>query len=302
MKTHTTPKRLAPGLILAVALLAGTALAARDIDETHKVKSDARISVENLAGSVEVTGWDRDEVHITGTLDEKAEKLEVEGGESSLSIEVKYPRERNLNVEEGSHLKISVPQGCQLDVECVSSDVSVEDVTGKIAVETISGEIVLRGEARSVEAESISGDLDIRVDTDSADLSTVSGTITVDGVGGEVQLETVSGDIEVQAARPLKELDAEAVSGDLELHGEPARDGEWSLSSHSGDIDLYIPEDVDAEFSIETFSGDIRDAFGNEPSRRSKYAPGQQLEFTRGDGSAEIDIECFSGDVTIRTR
>jgi DUF4097 and DUF4098 domain-containing protein YvlB len=79
----------------------------------------------------------------------------------------------------------------------------------------------------------------------------------------------------------------------------PAANASWDLSAHAGNIDLTVPASVNARFAIETFSGNIHDAFGHEASRTDQYAPGRELTFTQGSGGAEIDIECFSGDVEI---
>ena len=80
-------------LMLATAVLAVTgtspALAGLSVDETRAVNKDATIRIENLAGTITVTGWDRSEVQITGTLDDQAEKLEITGGGDRLDIEVR---------------------------------------------------------------------------------------------------------------------------------------------------------------------------------------------------------------------
>jgi len=58
--------------------------------------------------------------------------------------------------------------------------------------------------------------------------------------------------------------------------------------------------DVDAEFQIETFSGGIDNAFGQKSRKTSKYTPNRELEFTNGNGSAQVEIESFSADVILK--
>ncbi|HOX24995.1 MAG TPA: DUF4097 family beta strand repeat-containing protein [Candidatus Krumholzibacteria bacterium] len=288
------------GLLTQVVVLLWTlpALSGQPIAETRKVDKDATISIENLAGEVTVTGWDQNEVKITGTLDEKAEKLEIVGGGAELSIEVRYP-DRVRNIKEGSDLAIMVPRGADVEISTVSADVSVDAVSGELEIETVSGEVRLRGKPAAVEAEAVSGSFDVDVATDSATLTCVSGDIVVRGAIGELECGVVSGSIDVAAGKDLSALECETVSGDVTVTGELPRAADWSLSAHSGDITVNLLGKVDAEFRIGTFSGEIHDVFGHQAERTSRYAPGRSLEFTEGEGSATVEIDAFSGDVQV---
>ncbi len=288
--------------ITSLALLVAALPAlAETIDETHKVAKDGTISIEVLAGDVTVTGWNKSEVKITGTLDPKAESLDVRERGGDLEIEVEYPDDVK-NVK-GSTLEIMVPVGCDVEISTVSCEVAVDEVEGEVEVETVSGTITMRGEPAEVEAATVSGNLDIQVQTDIASLACVSGTIDVSGVRRELECGVVSGSITVDAGKAMESLECETVSGDIDVVGQVPSDADWSLSAHSGDVTLTLLGKVNAEFSIETFSGDINDdAYGHKAHRTAQYAPGRELDFTEGDGSASVEIAAFSGDVTIRKR
>ncbi len=298
--TTTNRRAIIAAAVQMVILAAAAAAAERPINETRAVDAKARISIENLAGLVDVTGWDRNEVQITGNLDEKAEKLEIEGSSSALSIEVRYPDKRNLNIDEGSRLVIKVPRGCELEVESVSAEIRVVDVTAEVSVESVSGNVTVRGAPSDLEAETVSGEVDVEVAGAAATLTSVSGDILARGVAGELEVTTVSGEIEIAGAGPLAELTAESVSGSVKIVATPAKNAQWEISAHSGNVDLAVPAGVNASFAVETFSGNIRDGFGHEATRTDEYAPGRELSYTQGTGGAEIGIESFSGDVVIR--
>jgi len=285
---------------LALLVLALPAVA-ETINETHKVAKDGNISIEVLAGDITVTGWNKSEVKITGTLDPKADSLEVNERGGDLEIEVEYPDDVK-NVK-GSTLEIMVPVGCDVEISTVSCEVAIDEVEGEVEAETVSGSITMRGEPTEIEAATVSGSLDIKVESDVASLACVSGTIEVTGVRRELECAVVSGSITVDAGKAMESLECETVSGDIDVIGQLPRDADWSLAAHSGDVTLTLKGKVNAEFSIETFSGDIDDdAFGHKAHRTSKYAPGRELDFSEGDGSASVEIEAFSGDVTIRKR
>jgi DUF4097 and DUF4098 domain-containing protein YvlB len=304
-KNHRTIITVAGVIAVAVvslaAALAGAAEpTARAINETRAVEAKARISIENLAGLIDVSGWDRNEVQITGTLDEQAKKLEIEGSGNLLNIAVRYPQQHNLNIKEGTRLTIKVPRGCELDVESVSAEVKVAEVVGAISAESVSGDVMVRGAPAELDVDTVSGEIDIEVAGARATLASVSGDILARGVGDQVEATTVSGEIEITAAGPLAELTSESVSGSMTVVASPADRAQWSLSAHSGNIDLTVPAGVNASFAIETFSGSLHDGFGHEANRTDEHAPGRELEFTQGSGSAKIEIESFSGDVEIR--
>jgi DUF4097 and DUF4098 domain-containing protein YvlB len=278
--------------ILAVSLLlALPALADQSIDETRKADKDAVISIDNLAGSVTVTGWNRQEVKITGTLDDKAEELKISGDSKQLSIEVRYP-DRVRNINEGSRLTIQVPAGCQLEIRTVSAEVTTDKTEGALEVKTVSGEVTLRGKPASVRA--------VDVQTDRANLACVSGTIKVAGVRGDLSCRSVSGKIQVDAGKDLKTLGCDVVSGDITVTGQLARKAEWDLSAHSGNVNVELAGKVDARFRLKTFSGDIDDVMGHQAERTSKYAPGKELSFTEGGGDALVKVDVFSGRIRVK--
>src|SRR5690606_7109033 len=83
--------RLSTFQVVPFLLLCGSALAGTPIDQTRSVNADARIDVSNIKGAVTISGWDRAEVAVTGTLGDGAKGLLVEGGGAHLTIKVEPP-------------------------------------------------------------------------------------------------------------------------------------------------------------------------------------------------------------------
>ena len=286
---------------LALLTLAAPVLAGSEIDETRDVNRDALISVDNLAGSITITGWDRDQVEIKGTLDKKAEELRIDGDRDKLSIEVAYPKRKNLNVRKGSVLEIRVPRNCRLELEGVSCDIDVSDFQGRIEAGTISGAVRVTGDTESVDVATVSGDVSVESETDAVEIESISGFVEVRGVRESLEISMISGEVEVHAGE-LKTFRFNCVSGDLELTAAPASGADWEIEGHSGDLTLRLPADLSAEFDIELFSGDLHNEFGPEARRTSKFAPGKELRFTAGGGDASVEISSFSGDVRLVRR
>jgi hypothetical protein len=289
---------LTTGLLLAAVSIL-PALAQEKVDEKLSADPEGTVTIENVSGSVEVVGWDRDEVHVTGTLGRGTEKLEFERDGRRIRVKVKIPR-RARDVDP-TDLVIKLPAGSEVEVSTVSADIDVRKVDGKLYLHSVSGDVVASGKAKEFEAETVSGQIEATVTASRVSASSVSGDVVLEEVEGEIQTETVSGDVRVEGGR-FSRLRASSVSGELSFSGSLEGDADVTLESHSGDVDLLLDGDVDADFEITAFSGDIETDFGEKARRTSKYGPGKELEFQVGSGSARVRIEVFSGDVTVRKR
>jgi len=281
---------------LLVALGATAALAQEKVDETKPAEADGTVIIKNVSGSIEVVGWDKNEIHVKGTLGRGTEKLEFEVEGDRAEVLVKLPK--HAKDVDGSDLVINVPQGSRVKVSTVSADITAEKVTHELALSSVSGDVIATGKLDEVEAESVSGDIELTVESEEVSAESVSGDINLEKVRGDVSATTVSGDVIVEGG-VFQRLDAGSVSGNIEFSGELDKDGSYSFSSHSGDIVIRLPANVDAEFEVSTFSGDIDNDFGPEGKRTSKYTPGRELNFKAGAGSASVEVETFSGDVRL---
>lgn len=290
-------------VLAAVAAWSATVLAKTPIDETRSAEPDGVVSVENLIGTVTVTGWSKDEVSVTGYLGEGPEGLTIDRDDDEISIVVEWPDEnhRTTHKDSDSRLDVKVPAGSEVRVEGVNTEITVDGVAGELQLSTVNGSIMVTGAPESVEAETVNGTIDIDADTGEVDAETVNGRIKIDGRYTEVSAETVNGDITVSGGE-LESGDFGTVSGSIEYTGGLAKRGSFDFETHSGSVILNVPKDISAEFEVETFSGKIVNDFGKEAERTSKYAPGYELSFTVGSGSSRVSVSSFSGRVEIRNR
>jgi len=291
---------LVVGIMLAAFAVA--AVAETTVDESRDVNSNARISIQNVAGSVTITGWVKKELSVTGTLEDDIEELRISGDKSDMEIEVVIPKRiRGRNKEIDADLVIRVPRGARLDVGTVSAEIVLRDVEGAADLGTVSGDIDIDDGPTDFDLGTVSGDIVINSPSKEAKIESVSGSITLKNASGDLSVSTVSGNVVLEKAM-LAEFSFAAVSGDLELTGSMGDKANWQIDCHSGDVVLNMPADISAEFDIQSFSGDIENEFGPKARRTSKYAPGRELQFTAGDGDADVDIDMFSGDLELLKR
>lgn len=279
------------------SLLVAPALA-EEVNETLDAAADGHVEISNIAGDVEVVGWDRSSVEVTGELGKNVEELVFERDGDRVTIKVKVPRKSSRNI--ASDLYVRVPQASSLDVGTVSADIEVESVTGNLRLHTVSGDVDAEDVAQDVHCESVSGDIEISGNGKDSDTraGTVSGDVTVFRVSGEIGLETVSGDLVIDEGA-FDRVRLEAVNGEILFQSELRREGRLRAETVNGDIDIDFVGDVDADFEIDTFNGSIDNCFGPEARRTSKYAPGWELSFTQGDGSRRVGMSTMNGDIRI---
>ncbi|HEX7964926.1 MAG TPA: DUF4097 family beta strand repeat-containing protein [Gammaproteobacteria bacterium] len=269
------------------------------VNESRPVKPDGEVRVDNLAGTVRVEGWDKNEVRVSGSLGGQVERLEITGDDSSLSIRVILPQHNCRDCE--ADLQINVPRSSRLEVSTVSADVEANDVNGSQQLGTVSGNIILRSGSGRVEVRTVSGDVTVVGSAKNAQVSgnSVSGTVHISNVDGSVDAESVSGDVRVSASH-LTGVKMSATSGNLMFQGTLAKGGNYDFHNVSGDVQLAVGMNPSARFDLSSFSGGIDNSFGPKPTRVSKYSPGMELRFTNGAADAEVDAQTMSGEIHLQ--
>jgi DUF4097 and DUF4098 domain-containing protein YvlB len=289
-----------------MTLTASSAYAAdtgSSINETRTAKADGTIWVHNLAGSVKIRGWDKDEVRVTGTLGAGSKRLDITDDDGGIDIRVVLPEHSNRNVE-GSDLIIDVPKASRITVGTVSADIEASQVNGTANLKSVSGDVKLDSLDSDIAASSVSGNVDIVGSAPNAHINAhgISNEVRVSGVDGDLQAESISGTVKVFGKNRLSRAQLSSTSGNVEFTAELTRGGSYTFNSTSGNVEVSFPKTPDARFDISTFSGNIDNSFGPKPQRISEYGPGEELHFTSGTGSAQVNARTLSGNINLRTQ
>jgi hypothetical protein len=299
----TSAMRKAP-IVLSLVLF-GAAAAAEEIDKVLEADPRSRVSVSIISGSIEVEGWERNEVRVTGSYEEDVEEFIFDRDGREITIRIKAPERSWGQKDISAYLVIRVPRESALDIGVVSSDIDVSGVRGEQELQSVSGDITTEGYESPISAGTVSGDVDVSGAGGSAksewDLSSVSGDINARGLSGEVEAEVVSGDIEIDGGT-FSRMAAETVSGDISFAGSLPGEGRLDMESVNGSIDIEFAGEISARFDIETFNGRIKNCFGPKPERTSKYAPGIELSFTEGSGEGRVSVSTLNGSLTLCKR
>ena len=284
--------------VAALCTVASPAWAGTPINQRAAADPGGAVEISNVAGTVRVTGWDRNEVEVTGELGEGTERLDFAVIDKVTRVKVILPNRSN-NVED-TDLVVRIPMASRLAVTTVSADIEVQDVTGAQRLQTVSADIRTEAAAEDVECKSVSGDVAVHGSGKKAlvTITTVSGDAMALKVAGEVNANTVSGNLTLGLGETTRSR-LRSTSGDLTMASVLAADGRLDIESISGDVRLELHGPVNAEFDVTSFNGEIRNCFGPKAVSTSEYAPGKELQFREGQGTGRVRIKTLNGDISV---
>jgi DUF4097 and DUF4098 domain-containing protein YvlB len=295
-------KKIRRAPIFVACALPLAALAGGDtIERKVAAEPSGEVVISNVSGTIDVRGWDRNEVRVTGRLGHGVQRVDVESSGGRTFVKVVLPRGNNNDGE--AELEVSVPKGSSLEVSAVSADVSSRGVLGAQRLKSVSGEITADLAGSESEVRSVSGDITVRGDGKPLSLrvSSVSGGLDLTNTGGKLDVVTVSGDARVQMG-DTSEIRGRTTSGNLEVSGKLTRDGRVDVEGVSGDITLRISAPGGLSAEIESFSGDIEGCLAGNVERVSKYGPGSRLNIRTVEAGARVRAKTLSGDIDICDR
>ncbi|WP_169560690.1 DUF4097 family beta strand repeat-containing protein [Nevskia ramosa] len=267
------------------------------IDETRGLKSNGRVSVNNVAGIIEVTTWDRNEVSIGGRLGSSDDKLEISGDSNELNLVVRLPKKSRNGHD--TVLELRVPTNARVELETVSADVVVNGSKGPVKVNTVSGDIALALASSEVSVQTVSGDVKLKAPSTNTRLNSISGDLDLEGLSGQLSLETVSGNIELRRGGKFSDLKLKSVSGDLRLDVALTDSAQVGGQTLSGEITMIVPQALSGTALLKSFSGDVHCEGATTVENHSS----KKREYVWGDGrGARIELSSFSGDIRVERK
>lgn len=249
---HQLKSRGALFATMLAIILAPSAYATGSVtEEFHKtvpLNANGRVSLENINGAAEITGWDRNEVQIDAVktardqqrLDEA--KIEVEASGNSVSIRTKYPEGHTNNNPASVHYTIHVPTNAQLE--------HVNLINGSLTVSHVSGEV---------------------------DADLVNGKLTADDLAGRADLSTVNGSVHAtyRSLNNVSQVKISSVNGSIDLLLPPSPNADISASTMNGSLRTDFPIKVEGKFVGHHMSGTLGSG-------------GTKIELSNVNGSSHI--------------
>jgi len=292
-------------ILIALVLCAGAALCAataqaatRSVELRKPADPEGQVSVNVVAGSISVAGWDRPEIEVTGTIGDRVERVDLTASSDHATVQVVLPASSVWGGDTSVDLIIHVPRKSLLTVSLVSADLKTRDLAGEQRLRTVSGEIDA-AIARDTRVSSVSGNVHLKAQSavGSVEIEAISGDVTLEGPVEEIHAQTVSGN-SVLKLSAIKSARLKTISGDVKLSGSLATGGRIEAGSVSGEIDIGFSAAQGADYDVESRTGKVVNCFGPAPQTPT-YGPGSHLVFRDGDGSGSVHLNSMSGTIQL---
>jgi DUF4097 and DUF4098 domain-containing protein YvlB len=263
-------------LLILVPLSLNAAQVEREIAVSSGEKADIRL---NAGGSITVTGWDRQAVHVVARGSGRNPNLanllieRIPGGVVIDSGKTGSSRSVNGDV----HLTIQVPRTFDISLKTMGGAVRINGVSGRISGSTMGGEINLTGIGGNVKMTTMGGGIVLR-DSD------VDGNLTT--MGGNVLFENVVGDIK-----------GSSMGGNVVQRNVRSRSGSGTgsavkISTMGGNVNV---DDAPAGAEVSTMGGNIVITAAREFARASTM--GGDITIRSVDGW--VDATTKGGNVSV---
>lgn len=273
-------------VLLAGAIYAPTA-SAEEWTKSYTVSGRANVHVDTNDGSVRVMTSDTKQVELKViyngyTLDKN---LRIESKQDGDRVEFSARETSNwhwgfgVHVSRGLRLEVRMPRNADLNVDSGDGSVEAQAVQGNLDIHTGDGHIKVEGAKGQIKLRtgdgSIEGrDLDGQIEADSGD-----GHVTLDGRFDALNIRTGDGSINAHAQPGSKVINA------------------WSIKTGDGSVDLTLPGDLNANIDASTNDGRIslgipvtvEGQFSNSQIHGKMNGGGQQVTIRTGDGSIRLN-------------
>ncbi len=202
-------------------------------EEFHKtvpLSATGQVSLENINGNVEITGWNRNEVQIDAVKSARDQqrlneaRIEVEGSGDAVRIRTRYPEGQNNNNPASVHYTLHVPAGATID--------KISLVNGNLEISQVSGEV---------------------------NANLVNGKLTAHDLAGRAKFSTVNGSSKIayRTLNNVSEVKISAVNGAIDLALPASPNAQVTASSVNGSIKTDFPMQVESSFMSRRLTGTL---------------------------------------------
>jgi DUF4097 and DUF4098 domain-containing protein YvlB len=182
---------VALSLLIVFALSSSTSVFAQQrFSKVYRTpRRNIRLQLMNRSGTIEIEGWDRNEIKVTADMESPAARFTPVVDEEGLVIDVMNDTRGREGLGD-VNFKVQVPEDATVDLETRIGQITVRNVHGSMvrAVVTSSGDIDLTGiRAFKVMASNITGNILFDAELLSGglyDLKSTQGNISVRISGG----------------------------------------------------------------------------------------------------------------------
>ena len=271
-----------------------------DFHFTYPLTATGRVEVENFNGSVEISGWDQDNVDISGTkyanTPERLKEVKVDIAASPGSVTIRTARPLDRRGNAGARYTIRVPKRAELaSIATSNGPIRVEFMEGMVHLKTSNGPVRTRATSGGLDVQTSNGPVEISDAIGPASLRTSNGPIRAEVRRGNLVAVTSNGSITVRLIDPdTTPVRVQSSNGNIEVELDHARDVHAETSNSS--ITIKLPPSVDADLHARTSNGSINSDF--DVTTHGAISK-NRLEGTIGKGGPLLDLATSNGRIRL---
>jgi DUF4097 and DUF4098 domain-containing protein YvlB len=288
---------------LFVVIAASSAIAAplhaqRKVHTAYAVTPDVSVRLFASVGTVQVVGWDRDSVVVSGSVASGSQvSLGTPGAGPTRGLKLFVESPTEQAGREGS-LTMHVPRGARVWLKTGSADVTVSEVTGGLDVNVVGGSITVHGSPRELRAESMDGAVTIDGTPSWMRVKTATGDIALRG-GEDIGASTISGTIDARGGQ-VERVKLESTTGAIRFALGLVRGASVEMETHSGPIDVQLSRKTYPAIEAATVTGAIENAWSKTPPVAGREGRGMTLSILGDQISGRIELRSFKGRISLR--
>ncbi len=227
-------------------------------EKSFSMSPGKSLRIEGSSGDIKITGWDKSEVYVKITGNDKAkEKYDFIFDESSDEIYIKAEKESSIFSWGGVKLKfeVKVPSSFNPKIATSGGDIRLAGVRGDIVLNTSGGDVTTRYTEGKLRISTSGGDINFQDNKGTIKATTSGGDITGKNFEGDINVKTSGGDIELNGKN--SKIEASTSGGDVQLVYTGENKG-IELSTSGGDIYASLPSDFNASVKIYSAAGGVK--------------------------------------------
>lgn len=274
-----------------------------DFQYSYDLKPGGRVSVEGFNGSIEVLGWEKDSVQITGTKYASREenmrdiKIDVQTDAGSVRVRAVKPEPWHGNM--GVKFMLRVPHEVQLEsINTSNGQIRVEDIKGRTQLVTSNGPVNVRNLEGELSAKTSNGSVELFAAKGDISVRTSNGPIRGEDVRGALEATTSNSPItlhrfEPKAGSPVR---LETSNGPIDAAFARFEGNEVRASTNNSGITIRLPGDAKARLRASTSNGHISTDF--EVTASGEISK-NHLEGAINGGGPTVHVSTSNGSVRI---
>ncbi|MBV9404493.1 MAG: DUF4097 family beta strand repeat protein [Acidobacteriaceae bacterium] len=277
--------------------------ARQDFHYSYPMQPGGHLDLENTNGSLEITGWDRSTIDISGTKyapnDHELRDIEIKIDVTGNTARIHTVSPSFGHGSFGARYVLHLPRQVQLDrAKTTNGSVSIEDLEGGGDVRSTNGRITISRAAGNYDVNTTNGTIELEGVAGELHAETTNGSVRGQLKSGTIDANSTNGGIDFTISKPAEHRTVRAVTtnGGITLALEEFHDNPISAQTTNGPVTLRLPADTNAQLSAHTSSARIT---SDLPLSSGGDISKHEINGRLGNGGPQISLHTSTGGIHI---